>query len=121
MLLQHRRRRRRRYEMPSRWHESGALREDRPMALLSDLDSVQLEALGIPREEVERQLDLFADPPRPIRLERPCRVGDGITVLDPEREPWLLARAEGARRAGRCQAFIPASGAASRMFEAPLA
>lgn len=90
------------------------------MSALSERDALQMAALGIARGEVDRQLALFARPPAPIRLARPCRVGDGITVLDPEREPWLLARAEGARRAGRCWAFIPASGAASRMFEAPL-
>lgn len=90
------------------------------MAPPSARDSKQLAALGIARAEFERQLELFAQPPPALHLDRPCRVGDGITVLDPEREPWLLARAEGARRAGRCQAFIPASGAASRMFEAAL-
>jgi hypothetical protein len=52
---------------------------------------------------------------------RPCQLGDGIRVLRPAEEPWLLARFAAAAAAGRLSKFVPASGAASRMFEPLLA
>lgn len=79
-------------------------------------DRAQLAGCGIPLAEAERQLALLAAPPRAVRLARPATLGDGIERIRPEEEPELLARAEEARRAGRFLKFVPASGAASRMF-----
>jgi hypothetical protein len=86
--------------------------------VLSAADREQLDAAGISIEEAERQLRLLAAPPPPRRLARPARLGDGIETLAPEREASLLARAAGARDAGRFSKFVPASGAATRMFRA---
>ncbi|UCF68157.1 MAG: DUF4301 family protein [Acidobacteriota bacterium] len=80
----------------------------------NDLD--QLRRRGLTSEEVRRQLALFADPPPSIRLDRPCRVDDGIAVLpDAVHEP-LIEMWRRAAEAGRLSRFVPASGAASRMF-----
>lgn len=84
----------------------------------SDLE--QLERVGISRREAERQLALLAAPPPAPRLLRPCRLGDGIRAVDGELESELAARGRAAAAAGRLSKFVPASGAASRMFE-PLA
>lgn len=52
-----------------------------------------------------------------VQLQRPCTVGDGITVLrggEPDRLSQIHAQAASA---GRITKFVPASGAASRMFQ----
>ena len=45
-------------------------------------DRQELQQRGIPLTEIDRQLQLFANPPRPIRLDRPCTLQDGIVALD---------------------------------------
>jgi hypothetical protein len=85
-------------------------------ALLSAADRAQLEAAGIAAAEAERQLALLASPPPPIRLERPCRLEDGIVRVEPAEHEALLEDAAEAAAAGRLSLFVPASGAATRMF-----
>ena len=85
---------------------------------LSDDDKAQLAAVGIAVEEAERQLDLLRSPPPAIRLERPCTNGDGILSLDSLSESTQLESWRAAAAAGRLTRFVPASGAASRMFDA---
>ena len=80
-----------------------------------DLDDLQHH--GLASEEAERQLALMRDPPPPPRLERACTVGDGIARLDAERQRALAARHDLARDAGEWTRFVPASGAATRMFQ----
>jgi hypothetical protein len=84
-------------------------------------DRSELEARGIEPGEAERQLALLADPPPSIVLIRPCTPGDGIQRLPPDREEELLALFDRARLAGRALSFVPASGAATRMFRGLLA
>ena len=84
--------------------------------LLTDADLAQIEAHGLTGDEVLRQLALFAAPPASARLLRPATVGDGIVRIGEERHPGLVARWAEACRAGRLSKFVPASGAASRMF-----
>lgn len=84
---------------------------------LSAADREHVARLGIAAEEIERQLGLYRRPPRSLRLLRPCRNGDGIVRLERGRRAELIARSAAAAAAGRFLAFIPASGAASRMFE----
>jgi hypothetical protein len=84
-------------------------------------DRAQLAAVGIPLAEAERQLALFAAPPPPTRLLRPCTIGDGIEQIAAERHEVLLERYRSARDAGRFSKFVPASGAATRMFPSLIA
>lgn len=88
---------------------------------LDGRDLAQLAAAGIPAAEAERQLRLLATPAPPARLARPCTVGDGILRLSPERFGELERRGAEARDAGRLSKFVPASGAATRMFAALVA
>lgn len=60
---------------------------------------------------------LLRDAPRPIVLERPCTVGDGIVQLDPSQHDELVQAGRHAAAEGRVQKFVPASGAATRMFK----
>ncbi len=82
----------------------------------SRTDQKDLERRGIPLEEARRQLTLLEKPPPPVVLERACRAGDGITVLDPNRWSDLEQAWEQAVRNLRVVKFVPASGAATRMF-----
>jgi hypothetical protein len=89
--------------------------------MLTEADRAQLEQLGISAAEAARQLRLFAAPPPATALDRPCTVGDGIAVLDDADRRAALQAYERAAAAGRLLKFIPASGAATRMFQALLA
>ena len=86
---------------------------------LSEFDVADLAQRGISADEVARQVDLFRNPPPPANLVRGCAIGDGIEQLDDEE--GCLAAHDRARGAGRLSKFVPASGAASRMFQALLA
>jgi hypothetical protein len=88
---------------------------------LGDADLADLRARGITGEEAERQLALLRDPPARVRLDRPCTLGDGIETILPREAPGLLARHDAAARGGRLTKFVPASGAATRMFQELLA
>ncbi len=80
-----------------------------------DRERIATEGLSI--EEVERQLSLFGRGVSPVRLNRPCRAGDGIVVIGAVEEEDLLKTYEAALRTKRFIKFVPASGAASRMFK----
>jgi hypothetical protein len=89
--------------------------------LFTARDLEQMHALGISPEEAARQVELFRHPPPSTRIVRPCTVGDGIRVLDPSEHPRLTAACGRAVAAGRIGRFVPASGAATRMFKGFLA
>ncbi len=84
---------------------------------LTPADLAQLAARGLTPHAVAAQLHQLHHPPRPIALDRPCTVGDGIIQLDPARHPHLLDRGDAVAAAGRVTKFVPASGAATRMFK----
>ena len=79
-------------------------------------DRQSIAAHGLTVEEVERQLEIFRRGVPPICLNRPGRAGDGIVVIPETEQQKLLAAYEEARRTHRLMKFVPASGAASRMF-----
>ncbi len=55
------------------------------------------------------------------RLDRPVSLGDGLLKLPENVLPGLAELARRAAVEGRLSKFVPASGAASRMFKSPLA
>jgi len=85
--------------------------------LWSDRDLRQMESLGIAPEEALRHVELFRNPLPYTRVLRPCTLGDGIRAIAAEDEPELAARFDEAAAAGRIHKLVPASGAASRMFQ----
>ena len=87
------------------------------MTELKARDLQQLEEHGISAAEAERQLDLLRNPPAPRDLVRPCRLKDGIVVFSAEEQAVLRDRFSPAIADGRVSKFVPASGAASRMFK----
>lgn len=83
----------------------------------SQSDLQQLAARGISIEQAQAQLRSLRQPPAPVVLDRACTVGDGIVTLDSAPRARLLEVAEEAAAAGRVAKFVPASGAATRMFK----
>lgn len=79
-------------------------------------DRKRIAAQGLTLEGVERQLALFRRGIAPVRLERACRVGDGIMVVPQEERTALVQGYEAACPSLQVIKFVPASGAASRMF-----
>jgi hypothetical protein len=79
-------------------------------------DLTRLAERGISPEDAREQLERLNRPPEYVRLVRPCTVGDGIEVLDDDRVAELHDVHARATREGRFSKFVPASGAASRMF-----
>ncbi|RMD81134.1 MAG: DUF4301 family protein, partial [Candidatus Dadabacteria bacterium] len=88
---------------------------------LSPADWDWLRSHGLDEREVERQLACYQRPPNYARLVRPCTVGDGIVRLEESEQQDLVALYERAPERARAVKFVPASGAASRMFKSLLA
>lgn len=87
---------------------------------LTEQDWRQIRAAGIREETLEFQLRCLTQGVSPIVLDRPCRVGDGIQALDASEATRLAQLFEKeVQGPGRASKFVPASGAATRMF-APL-
>lgn len=76
----------------------------------------QAEAKGISRESLEWQLETLRDGLPPVRLVRPCTPGDGIVRISSHRFDDLTTLHSEAQKKGRVTKFVPASGAATRMF-----
>lgn len=87
-----------------------------PSPAFSSRDLEQLAERGVSVEEARRQVELLRRPPGYARLVRPCAVGDGIVRPDPADFSGLHECHAEAARTGRFRTFIPASGAATRMF-----
>lgn len=80
-------------------------------------DIKELARRGVSTDAAAEQLALLRHPPAAVVLDRPCTVGDGIAQIDPESEEALLDAAAHAAAEGRITKFVPASGAATRMFK----
>ncbi len=86
----------------------------RPILAGEDIRSIEAE--GLTEDKVLAQLEFFKKGASPVRLNRACMVGDGITVIPEEKMEELMAIHDEAAGKGRMLKFVPASGAASRMF-----
>lgn len=81
---------------------------------LSPADETWLAGRGIAAGEAKRQLELLTRGATPPRLTRAARLGDGIAPLSQaQRDRWSR---QFRAHAGDVGFFVPASGAASRMF-----
>lgn len=90
-----------------------------PMPVFSDLDLECLARRGISREEALAQVRTLVDGTTPPALDRAATVGDGIARIDPEGLDALVPDLLDLSRGGDVGFFVPASGAASRMFAGP--
>lgn len=76
----------------------------------------QIKALGIVPAQVEQQLSFFRQGPGYLRLNRPCAIRDGIIAFTPGQQRKLIDLYESELGFYNVIKFVPASGAASRMF-----
>lgn len=86
----------------------------------TNADRQQMKTLGISSARVIEQIDIFRRSDFLVRLKRPCTLGDGvqkISAADLEQYIHLHSSAAGQ---GRFMKFVPASGAATRMFQSLL-
>ncbi len=86
--------------------------------LFHDRDLEQIEARGITMEKAVSQVEALRRGLPHARLQRPCTVGDGITVIEKGELERLTDIYSQASLSGRTSKFVPASGVASRMFQA---
>lgn len=80
-------------------------------------DHIQMQSLGISEEQVKSQIRIFRKPLFFARLRRPCTLGDGIQQISSDALSHYCQLHEEAAQGGRFIKFVPASGAASRMFK----
>ncbi len=86
--------------------------------MLSEKDLQQLASKGITEEKLQQQLDEFKTGFPFLKLEGPAAIGNGIIAPSAEEvkayeEAWNDYKAQGKK----VVKFVPASGAASRMFK----
>src|SRR5208337_4221189 len=83
-------------------------------------DRKQMKTLGISTARVFEQIDIFRRSDFFVRLKRPCILGDGVRKID-DADLWQYIHLHSlAAGRGRFMKFIPASGAATRMFQSLL-
>ncbi len=87
------------------------------MSLLSTKDIASLKARGSSPEVVERQIQNFINDFPPLRLEKAATVGDGIKRVPEGEVQAKVSDYTAMTRGKRLLKFVPASGAASRMFK----
>ncbi len=83
----------------------------------SKQDLKQLRDRQISPAKVAAQLEAFKRGISYICLDRPCTVGDGIRILQESEHDRLSEIYSQAVLTGRAMKFVPASGAATRMFK----
>ena len=84
--------------------------------LFSQKDFLQIKRLGLSRRAVKKQLAVYRQGATFINLNRPCTVNDGIFSFKPAQKKELISFYENESDKYKLMKFVPASGAASRMF-----
>lgn len=85
--------------------------------MFTDHDLDQFRSKGISQETIERQLDNFRKGFPPVLLESPATPGNGIIQPTQEETNEFIAGYESVCKNLEIIKFVPASGAASRMFK----
>jgi hypothetical protein len=88
------------------------------MTEFTDKDLQQLSEKGISREQVKNQIAIFKEGIPYVRLEQAAVIDNGIIQLGRGEENELAMHFDDMRAELDLLKFIPASGAASRMFKA---
>ncbi|MEM9361569.1 MAG: DUF4301 family protein [Bacteroidota bacterium] len=88
------------------------------MIEFSPEDLKQLEEKGISKEKVLNQIETFKEGIPFVKLKRAAVVGDGILRFSQKEQDDLVHHFEEASADKNLLKFVPASGAASRMFKA---
>lgn len=101
---------------------------ERAKAMLADLEKIldmgftladfaQIYELGIPAENIRRQLLIFRQGIRKAELKRLAQLNDGIFGLSQQQAEKYAQLFESNKDTFKLTKFVPASGAATRMFK----
>ena len=85
--------------------------------MFTEKDLHQIEQHGLTREAVERQIENFRRGFPFLKVVRAASPGDGVVVVDAAAADAAQARYEQAAHGLSVVKFVPASGAATRMFK----
>ncbi|MFW5644886.1 MAG: DUF4301 family protein, partial [Bacteroidota bacterium] len=85
--------------------------------MLTDKDHAIIEKKGITAGEIERQIRLFEKGVDYVKLIKPATAGEGIDILDKDEQDSMVDAYETRMEEKTAIKFVPASGAASRMFK----
>jgi hypothetical protein len=88
--------------------------------IFSKRDVKQLESVGKTLEAAEGEIRTYSAGIPAVKLQRPCSLNDGIIALSSAQQLEFAGHFEEAMASGRAMKFVAASGAASRMFSAPV-
>jgi hypothetical protein len=99
-------------------HSDGNYLMDHPTFSKQDLQ--QILAQGHTLETILEHIAIFKQGVSFTTLHSPCKVGHGITVLSERDLEQLAGLYDEAVASGRVTKFVPASGAATRMFQSLL-
>ncbi len=80
-------------------------------------DFVQIYNMGIPMETIRRHLTIFRNGISKVKLEKPAVLNDGIYPLQRIAAEEFAKLFESRKNNFKFKKFVPASGAASRMFK----
>lgn len=84
--------------------------------LFSQKEIQQIRRAGLDLKTVDKQLSLYRKGFEYLKLNRPCAVNDGILNVAPAQRKKLISFYEKESNNYKLIKFVPASGAASRMF-----
>ena len=87
------------------------------MSQLTKEDLLQLSERNVTEEQVERQVAQLKRGTAYVKLIRPATIGDGILRMSPEQVEAMSQAFDEDKEYYRFTKFVPASGAASRMFK----
>jgi nicotinamide riboside kinase len=90
----------------------------KPMINFSDQDIAQLKSKGISKDKVLTQIETFKEGIPFVNLEKAAIVDEGISRFSLDEEKKLIEHFENFSEKLSLLKFVPASGAASRMFKA---
>jgi len=85
-------------------------------AMAYEKDTQQLLEKGLTQQDLEQQLELFRKGIPPVKLNRPASPGDGVVVLNQNEVVELANFFRIIAPTKDIVKFVPASGAATRMF-----
>ncbi|WP_454061689.1 DUF4301 family protein [Candidatus Nitrospira salsa] len=87
------------------------------MFTITKADQQVLNDRGITVQQIQQQLETFREGIPYITLDRPCTINDGITRFSSDTLDSYANIFQDVLSSGRATKFVPASGAASRMFK----
>lgn len=87
------------------------------MENFSNEDIKYFESIGISLEKVNKYIENFKKGFPFTQITKPCVINDGLHIIDESEFTKLIEVSEKASNESRMIKFVPASGAASRMFK----